>query len=226
MPSAKFKDELLAEIGNLRAFAISLSGSVSVADDLVQESLLRAWANSEKFQPGTSLRAWLFTILRNIYYSNYRKRSREVQDSDGLYARRLYDSRRPGKPPRSRGLPQRPDQAAGGAARSVDADRRERPLGMKKPQSCARWGSAQSRAASAAPAPSWSNSCNLTMRLNRPPNERFARASVGSFVGRARAPSCSSGLTPADVKTPASRAPDNPSIPLGSVRHAASRYEE
>ncbi len=89
MPSASFKDELLAEIRNLRAFAISLSGSVSLADDLVQELLLRAWSNSEKFQPGTSLRAWLFTILRNIYYSNYRKRSREVQDSDGLYARRL-----------------------------------------------------------------------------------------------------------------------------------------
>jgi RNA polymerase sigma factor (sigma-70 family) len=82
MPSASFKDELLAEIRNLRAFAISLSGSVTLADDLVQESLLRAWANSDKFQPGTSLRAWLFTILRNIYYSNYRKRAREVQDSD------------------------------------------------------------------------------------------------------------------------------------------------
>jgi RNA polymerase sigma-70 factor, ECF subfamily len=89
MPTTSFKDELLSEIRNLRAFAISLSGSVSLADDLVQESLLRAWANSEKFQPGTSLRAWLFTILRNIYYSNYRKRAREVQDSDGLYARRL-----------------------------------------------------------------------------------------------------------------------------------------
>ena len=89
MPSTEFKDGLLAETRNLRAFAISLSGSVSLADDLVQESLLRAWSNSEKFQPGTSLRAWLFTILRNIYYSNYRKRSREVQDSDGLYARRL-----------------------------------------------------------------------------------------------------------------------------------------
>ena len=89
MPSARFKDELLAEIKNLRAFAISLSGSVTLADDLVQESLLRAWSNSEKFQPGTSLRAWLFTILRNIYYSNYRKRAREVQDSDGFYARRL-----------------------------------------------------------------------------------------------------------------------------------------
>jgi RNA polymerase sigma-70 factor, ECF subfamily len=89
MPPASFKDELVAEITNLRAFAISLSGSASHADDLVQETLLRAWSKSDKFQPGTSLRAWLFTILRNIYYSNYRKRAREVQDSDGAYARRL-----------------------------------------------------------------------------------------------------------------------------------------
>ena len=89
MPPASFKDGLVAEIMNLRAFAISLSGSASRADDLVQETLLRAWSKSDKFQPGTSLRAWLFTILRNIYYSNYRKRAREVQDSDGVYARRL-----------------------------------------------------------------------------------------------------------------------------------------
>ncbi len=89
MPTASFKDGLVAEIMNLRAFAISLSGSASLADDLVQETLLRAWSKSDKFQPGTSLRAWLFTILRNIYFSNYRKRAREVQDSDGAYARRL-----------------------------------------------------------------------------------------------------------------------------------------
>jgi RNA polymerase sigma-70 factor (ECF subfamily) len=89
MPTASFKDELVAEIKNLRAFAISLSGSVSLADDLVQETLLRAWSKSDKFQPGTSMRAWLFTIQRNIYYSNYRKRVREVQDSEGAYARRL-----------------------------------------------------------------------------------------------------------------------------------------
>ena len=89
MPSNSFRDDLLAEMKNLRAFAISLSGSVSLADDLVQETLLRAWSKSDKFQPGTSLRAWLFTILRNIYYSNYRKRSREVQDSEGTHARRV-----------------------------------------------------------------------------------------------------------------------------------------
>jgi RNA polymerase sigma-70 factor, ECF subfamily len=89
MPPASFKDQLIAEMSNLRAFAISLCGSVSLADDLVQETLLRAWSKSDKFQLGTSLRAWLFTILRNIYYSNYRKRAREVQDSEGAYARRV-----------------------------------------------------------------------------------------------------------------------------------------
>ena len=128
MPSASFKDELLAEIKNLRAFAISLSGSVSLADDLVQEALLRAWSKSEQFQPGTSLRAWLFTILRNIYYSNYRKRAREVQDSDGVYARRLTV---PGDQESHLDLEdfrKAYDEAPGGAARSVDADRRERPL--------------------------------------------------------------------------------------------------
>jgi RNA polymerase sigma-70 factor, ECF subfamily len=87
MSPGSFKDDLVAEIPGLRAFAVSLCGSVTMADDLVQEALLRAWSNSDKFQPGTSLRAWLFTILRNIYYSQYRKRSREVQDSDGVYSR-------------------------------------------------------------------------------------------------------------------------------------------
>jgi len=88
-PPDSFKDGLLAEIKTLRAFAISLCGSASLADDFVQETLLRAWSKSDSFEPGTNLRAWLFTILRNIYYSNYRKRAREVQDSDGVYARRL-----------------------------------------------------------------------------------------------------------------------------------------
>jgi RNA polymerase sigma-70 factor, ECF subfamily len=89
MSADSFKDDLVAEIPNLRAFAASLSGSVTLADDLVQDTLLRAWSNSEKFQAGTSLRAWLFTILRNTYYSYYRKRSREVLDADGVYSERL-----------------------------------------------------------------------------------------------------------------------------------------
>jgi RNA polymerase sigma-70 factor (ECF subfamily) len=89
MPPARFKEGLIAEMGNLRAFAISLSGSASVADDLVQEAMLRAWANFDKFEPGTSMRAWLFTILRNFYFSSRRKGAREVQDSDGFYAQRV-----------------------------------------------------------------------------------------------------------------------------------------
>ena len=84
-----FKEGLIREIPNLRAFAASLSGSMQLADDLVQDTLLKAWGNSDKFEPGTSLRAWLFTILRNTYYSLYRKRGREVQDSEGTYAERM-----------------------------------------------------------------------------------------------------------------------------------------
>ena len=87
MSQSSFKDDLVAEIPSLRAFATSLCGSVTLADDLVQDALLKAWTHASKFQPGTSLRAWLFTILRNSYYSQYRRRVREVQDSDGVYAR-------------------------------------------------------------------------------------------------------------------------------------------
>ena len=74
---------------SLRAFAISLSGNIDRADDLVQETLLRAMANIDSFQPGTNMSAWLFTILRNLFRSEYRKRRREVEDADGSYAETL-----------------------------------------------------------------------------------------------------------------------------------------
>ena len=83
------RDALLAAVPSLRAFAISLSGNVDRADDLVQETLLRALSHIDSFQPGTNLNAWLFTILRNLFHSEYRKRRREVEDSDGAYAARL-----------------------------------------------------------------------------------------------------------------------------------------
>jgi RNA polymerase sigma-70 factor (ECF subfamily) len=63
-----------------------LCGNVDRADDLVQETLLRALANIESFQPGTNMAAWLFTILRNHFRSEYRKRRREVEDAEGRYA--------------------------------------------------------------------------------------------------------------------------------------------
>lgn len=81
--------DLLAVIPNLRAFAVSLCGSLDHADDLVQETLVKAWGSLDSFAEGTNLRAWLFTILRNIYYSEYRKRRREVADPEGSFAANL-----------------------------------------------------------------------------------------------------------------------------------------
>ncbi len=83
------RDTMLAAVPSLRAFGISLCGNVDRADDLVQETLLRALANIDSFQPGTNMSAWLFTILRNLFRSEYRKRRREVEDADGSYAETL-----------------------------------------------------------------------------------------------------------------------------------------
>ena len=87
--SSSLRDSLVAEIGSLRAFAVSLCGDKERADDLVQETLFKAWNHLESFKEGTNLKAWLFTILRNTYFSERRKRRREVEDADGTYAARL-----------------------------------------------------------------------------------------------------------------------------------------
>jgi RNA polymerase sigma-70 factor, ECF subfamily len=83
------REELVTAIPNLRAFAISLTGNPHLADDLVQETLLKAWSHRDKFEAGTNLKAWLFTILRNTYFSEFRKKRREVQDVDGQAAAQL-----------------------------------------------------------------------------------------------------------------------------------------
>jgi RNA polymerase sigma-70 factor, ECF subfamily len=80
------REAMLGVVPSLRAFAMSLCGNIDRADDLVQETLLRAIANINLFEPGTNMSAWLFTILRNLFRSEYRKRRREVEDSDGRYA--------------------------------------------------------------------------------------------------------------------------------------------
>jgi RNA polymerase sigma-70 factor (ECF subfamily) len=84
-PVPSVQDVMLAAIPNLRAFAMSLSGNADRADDLVQETVMRAMANIGSFTPGTNMAAWLFTILRNLFRSQYRKRRREVEDPDGSY---------------------------------------------------------------------------------------------------------------------------------------------
>jgi RNA polymerase sigma-70 factor (ECF subfamily) len=84
MPAgAQIKRDMVAAIPRLRAFAVSLCGNPDRADDLVQETLAKALLNIKSFTIGTNLLAWLFTILRNAYYSEFRKRRREVADIDG-----------------------------------------------------------------------------------------------------------------------------------------------
>ena len=117
------RDAVLAAVPKLRAFAISLSGNVDRADDLVQETLLRALANIESFQPGTNLQAWLFTILRNLFRSEYRKRRREVEDTDGNYAESLGFAARAGESARVQGAARCACEIATGPARSTDPRR-------------------------------------------------------------------------------------------------------
>jgi RNA polymerase sigma-70 factor, ECF subfamily len=81
--------DILAAIPRLRAFAISLCRNPDRADDLVQETMLRAYANVASFRAGSNLMGWLVTILRNQFYSEYRRRRREIEDGDGSHTKML-----------------------------------------------------------------------------------------------------------------------------------------
>ena len=85
------RDELPDHLPALRAFAISLTRDATQADDLVQDTIVKAWSNFDKFTPGSNLRAWLFTILRNTFFSAKRKTKREVPDPDGIHTAGLYE---------------------------------------------------------------------------------------------------------------------------------------
>jgi RNA polymerase sigma-70 factor, ECF subfamily len=87
--SAEFREQLIAAIPGLRAFGLSLTARSDRADDLVQETLMKAWKHYDSFQPGTNMKAWLYTILRNEFYTQLRKRKREVEDADGVYSGRV-----------------------------------------------------------------------------------------------------------------------------------------
>jgi RNA polymerase sigma-70 factor, ECF subfamily len=93
MPSTHLEPQvrsaLLAAIPHLRAFAISLTGDIDRADDLVQDAVVRGLSHLDRFEPGTNLQAWLFTILRNLFYSEHRRRRREVEDPEGAAAEKL-----------------------------------------------------------------------------------------------------------------------------------------
>jgi RNA polymerase sigma-70 factor (ECF subfamily) len=89
-----FHELLPQHAPSLRRRALSLTSSPHRADDLVQDTLLKAWASRDSFQQGTNLRAWLFTIMRNTFFSNIRKHRREVEDVDGIQSSRLSEEAR------------------------------------------------------------------------------------------------------------------------------------
>ena len=86
-PTPTLRDDLVKSIPSLRAFAISLCHNRTEADDLVQETLIRAWNNLSNFQEGTNLKAWLFTILRNNFYNGLRRQKHQNE-----YARTMDNS--------------------------------------------------------------------------------------------------------------------------------------
>ncbi|MCM2563758.1 sigma-70 family RNA polymerase sigma factor [Lutimaribacter sp. EGI FJ00015] len=75
----------------LRRRALKLTANEHRAEDLVQDTLLKAWTKRDSYRPNTNLRAWLFTILRNTFFSDLRKLRREVEDVDGACARTLFE---------------------------------------------------------------------------------------------------------------------------------------
>lgn len=90
-PAPSFKAELVGLIPQVRAFARFLCmGNRAAADDLSQEALTKAWQARASYQPGTQLRAWLFTIVRNVHISEKRRSWRSVAWDDELAERRLH----------------------------------------------------------------------------------------------------------------------------------------
>ena len=89
MKTFDFDEELVRLRPSLMAFARSLCHNSAKAEDLVQDTFVKALANCETFVPGTNLRAWLFTIMRNHYYSELRKNWRMVEDAEGKHAARV-----------------------------------------------------------------------------------------------------------------------------------------
>jgi RNA polymerase sigma-70 factor (ECF subfamily) len=84
--SSSFLQEMTALIPTLRAFGRSLCMDATLADDLAQETMLKALSHRDHFQPGSNMKAWLLTILRNQYYSELRCRKFEVEDPDDEHA--------------------------------------------------------------------------------------------------------------------------------------------
>ena len=77
MSSVEFNELLLNNTEFLKPFAVTLTRDSEVAKDLLQETMFRALANKEKYNVGTNIKAWLYTIMRNIFINNYRRKSKK-----------------------------------------------------------------------------------------------------------------------------------------------------
>jgi RNA polymerase sigma factor (sigma-70 family) len=77
MSTVEFDNLIMSNAGSLRPFAVSLTRDMETAKDLLQETLYKALANREKYSPGTNVKAWLFTIMRNIFINDYRRKAKQ-----------------------------------------------------------------------------------------------------------------------------------------------------
>jgi RNA polymerase sigma-70 factor, ECF subfamily len=88
METIQFNEQVIQASAVLKPFAIRLTRDAENAHDLIQETLLRAISNADKFEDGTNLKAWLFTIMKNIFINDYRKkikRNTVIDSTDNLY---------------------------------------------------------------------------------------------------------------------------------------------
>jgi RNA polymerase sigma-70 factor, ECF subfamily len=97
LSAAEFKKALLESVPHLRAFARSLCNDAVAADDLVQDTMLRAWKARDSYTANTSFRAWSFTILRNVFYSEKRRSWRSTELAPEIAERTLVASDNPAK---------------------------------------------------------------------------------------------------------------------------------
>lgn len=85
-PAVDPREQIVEYLPEMRAFALSLTRNPSSADDLVQDAIIKAWKSFHQFQSDTNLRAWLFTIVRNTFYSDLRKKRREISHAEETIA--------------------------------------------------------------------------------------------------------------------------------------------
>ena len=92
MSAAEFNELLLSNADPLRPFAVSLTHDPEIAKDLFQETLYKALANQDKYSTGTNIKAWLFTIMRNIFINNYRRKTKQRKIFDNGVNRALINT--------------------------------------------------------------------------------------------------------------------------------------